>query len=225
VPVRLITTAAAVALGLSACGGDGGDSSGPPPAGTQLAFQVQPSTIAVGQPITPAVQVVIQDASGNPVASAANPVTLAITTNPSGALLSGTLTVNATGGLVSFPDLQLSKPGTGYTLTATATGLASATSTAFDVSAAPGVPTTIAPFAGDDQTAMVGDAVATSPAVKVTDGLGSPVANAAVNFSVDTTPGESQTTSADGVATSVGGYGYTTEEIRAAMAVEPALQG
>src|SRR5690242_12441462 len=138
--MRLIASITAAALGLSACGGDGGDSSGPLPA-TQLTFRVQPTTTTVGQPITPAVQVMIHDASGTVVSSADNPVTLGLIPTPSGATLNGTLTVNATGGVATFSDLQVSKAGSGYTLTAAAVGLASAASTTFDVSVAPGVAT------------------------------------------------------------------------------------
>jgi len=36
-------------------------------------------------------------------------------------------------GTVAFSDLSITKVGTGYTLTATATGLASATSAAFNI--------------------------------------------------------------------------------------------
>jgi hypothetical protein len=145
---------------------------------------------------------VVQDASGNLVSSAESPVTLAIATNTSAATLSGTVTVNASGGVATFADLQVTRVGTGYTMSASADGLAGATSTTFDVMPAAGVAAGMAPLAGDGQTAMVGQPVATKPAVKVTDGFGAPVANVTVKFSVDTTPGtgEDRTTDANGVA-------------------------
>jgi plastocyanin len=200
--MRLAIMALAATVAVSACGGDG---SGPGQVSTQLAFTAQPSTNTVGQVITPAVQVSVQDASGNLVSSAENTVTLALGVNPSGATLSGTTTANVAGGVASFSDLQISKPGTNYTLSASASGLAGATSTAFDVSPAPGVAAAIASAAGDGQTGTVGQPVGTAPSVKVTDGLGDPVANVSVTFSVasggGSADGTDQTTDAAGIAT------------------------
>ena len=100
----------------------------------RLVFIVQPVNAAVGAPITPAIKVQVQDAAGNPVSSATNPITISPGNNPSGAALSGTTTVNAVGGTATFADLSINKPGTGYTLAATSTsGLTGAISTAFDV--------------------------------------------------------------------------------------------
>ena len=47
----------------------------------------------------------------------------------------GAPTVSAAGGVATFPDVSLAKAGTGYTLTASATGLASGTSVAAESSA------------------------------------------------------------------------------------------
>jgi len=100
----------------------------------RLAFTVQPVNAAVGAPITPAVEVQIQDAGGNPVISATNPITISLGTNPTSAALAGTTTVNAVAGIATFSNLNINKPGTGYTLTATSTsGLTGTTSTPFDV--------------------------------------------------------------------------------------------
>ena len=55
----------------------------------------------------------------------------AITAVP--AQLTGTLTVAAVGGVASFSDLQINAPGTGYTLTASASGLSGATSAGFAI--------------------------------------------------------------------------------------------
>lgn len=100
----------------------------------KLAFTVQPSSGTAGQTIAPAIQVSVQDALGNRVTSSTAPVTIAIGTNPSGALLSGTKTVAAVSGIATFSDLSLDKGGIGYTLVAASSPLASATSAAFDVS-------------------------------------------------------------------------------------------
>src|SRR5207244_8906915 len=66
-------------------------------------------------------------------------VTVAISTNPGGGTLSGTLSTAASGGTVSFADLSIDKTGTGYKLTTSSAGLTSATSSTFDVTAGPAV--------------------------------------------------------------------------------------
>jgi photosystem II stability/assembly factor-like uncharacterized protein len=100
---------------------------------TQLAFTVQPSDSAVAASIKPPVQVTLQDADGMPVAADGIAVTLALGDNPPGATLAGTLTAMTAGGVASFADLKLDKVGAGFTLTASADALATATSTAFKV--------------------------------------------------------------------------------------------
>jgi hypothetical protein len=200
--MRLLIVAVAVGITVSACGSDG---SSVGPAASRLDFTVQPGGITAGQAISPAVQVSVEDASGNVVTSAGTPVTLTLEPSSAGATLSGTTTVPASSGVATFADLQISKPGTGYALSATAPDVATATSTAFEVAPAAGVAVTIVALAGQDQGGTVGRPVGTSPAVKVTDGLGSPVANVAVTFEV-TSKGSGkvsegqQTTGPDGEA-------------------------
>jgi len=103
----------------------------------KMAFIAQPSAVAGGV-ISPAVQVLVQDALGNTVTSATTSITMAITsgTGTSGAVLGGTPIRAAVGGVATFVDLTVDRAGTGYTLTATATNLTSATSTAWDLAAA-----------------------------------------------------------------------------------------
>src|SRR2546422_9808353 len=104
-----------------------------PAAPARVAFTVQPSSTGVAQPITPAVQVAIQDAFANTGTNAPDAVTLTLATNPGSGTLAGTKTVNAVGGIATFSALSIDKAGTGYVLAATSTTLAGATSTAFDV--------------------------------------------------------------------------------------------
>jgi len=85
-----------------------------PPA--KLAFLQQPSNASIGATISPAVQVVVEDANGNPDTSASNPVTLALV---GGTGLGGTLTVTPQNGVATFSDLIVSTAGAGYTLLAT----------------------------------------------------------------------------------------------------------
>jgi hypothetical protein len=102
---------------------------------SQLVFTTQPSTTQAGAHITPAVQVSVEDASGNVVTSNTSNVTVAIGTNPSGGTLSGALTVAAVAGVATFSDLSINQVGTGYTLTASDTGLTRATSSPFNITA------------------------------------------------------------------------------------------
>src|SRR5207245_501858 len=96
-------------------------------AAAKLVFTVQPSNAAAGAAITPAVQVTVQDAQGNTVTTATTSITVAIGTNPASGTLAGTPTVAAVNGVATFANLSIDNPGTGYTLTASATGLTSAT--------------------------------------------------------------------------------------------------
>jgi uncharacterized repeat protein (TIGR01451 family) len=105
---------------------------GPP---SKLAFYVQPSTAAVNTAISPAVEVEIQDASGNRVTTATNTVTMSIDTNPPDpdGILSGTLSVAAVDGVATFSNLSIDQLGTGYTLKATSAGLTEVISTTFNI--------------------------------------------------------------------------------------------
>jgi hypothetical protein len=106
-----------------------------PPA--KLAFAQHPVTTRVGEVLNPAVTVRIEDANGNMVASEAL-VSLALSTNPSGAALTGTPTVRAVDGIATFDDLSIDKVGQGYRLEASSPQLTTATSSAFEVT--PGSP-------------------------------------------------------------------------------------
>ena len=104
---------------------------------TQLAFAVQPSNTGIGSAITPAVQVAIEDASGNLVTSATNAVSLVLRSNPGETALGGTTTVNAVKGIATFPDLALNSIANGYTLYATSPNLTAVLSTAFNITPSP----------------------------------------------------------------------------------------
>jgi alpha-tubulin suppressor-like RCC1 family protein len=128
----LWTLPAALAAGLLGCESAMGPAQQPPSAATKLAFTVQPTNAAGAQPITPAVQVAVQDAVGNTVSTATNAVTVTLG-NPGGGTLGGTMTVSAAQGIATFADLRIDQPGSGYTLGASAAGLSGATSTQFAV--------------------------------------------------------------------------------------------
>src|SRR2546428_10579271 len=126
----LWTLPAALAAGLLGC--EQARPTQPSGAATKLAFTGQPTNVAAAQPITPAVQVAVQDAVGNRVPGATDAVTVALALNPSGGTLGGTVTVKAAQGIGTFADLRIDRPGSGYLL-ASAAGLSGATSTAFSV--------------------------------------------------------------------------------------------
>src|SRR6185437_4050288 len=132
-------------------------------AASQLVFGTQPGTTVANRVIAPAVKVRALDALGNLVPSFTGSVTIALGSNPGGATLSGTTPVSAASGVATFFDLSLNKTGTGYTLTASATGFATVTSTAFDI--IPGTASQLA-FTQQPSTTVAGAAI--TPAVQVT---------------------------------------------------------
>jgi hypothetical protein len=104
-----------------------------PAAPDHLAFAQQPTRTEVGATISPAVTVLVLDAFGNTTTDP-TPVSLAIGPNPPD---NGTLTgggpVAASDGVATFDALAISRSGVGYTLVATAPGVASATSDPFEI--------------------------------------------------------------------------------------------
>lgn len=99
-----------------------------------LAFDRQPANGAAGTTLAPVV-VAVRDAYGNSVPTAADFITLSLTvgTGTAGAVLGGTLLVQAAGGTASFNDLSVDRTGTGYTLTAASGLLSSAISNPFAI--------------------------------------------------------------------------------------------
>lgn len=109
----------------------GGSSAGAP--ATHVVFRATPTTVSAGVTIDPAVQVVAEDSTGVTDTLYTGTVTLALGNNPGGANLTGTLTIAAQRGVTSFSDLRIDVPGSGYTFTASATGLVGASSASFTV--------------------------------------------------------------------------------------------
>src|SRR5207244_8041222 len=90
-------------------------------------------------------------------------VTVALGANPGGGALSGTTTVTAVSGVATLASLSVNKVGTGYTLTAAATGLPTQPSGAFNVT--PGAAAQLV-FSVEPSNATAGATIA--PAVQVT---------------------------------------------------------
>jgi len=113
--------------------------SGTPAPPVKLAFLQQPSNTLIQATISPAVQVAVEDSNGNPVPTAINPVALALV---DGTGLGGTLTAIPQNGVATFSNLTVNTAGSGYTLSATSSGLASAASITFAVSSTLNAPPT-----------------------------------------------------------------------------------
>ena len=136
-------------------------------------------------PVQPVVTV--QDAGGNTVTTSSASVTLAIGANPGGGAL--TCTTNplaASSGVATFAGCKISKTGIGYTLTASATGLTSATSATFNVNTATKVVFTTQPGGGPG-----GSVWAQQPVVTVQDSSGNVVTGsfASVTLTISINPG------------------------------------
>ena len=99
----------------------------------RVVFLTEPSDAAANAPIAGSIDIGIVDGTGTVRNDATAAVTIAIGTNPGGATLSGTSSVNAVNGIASFTGLSLDKAGTGYTLVAGSAGLTPDTSRTFTV--------------------------------------------------------------------------------------------
>jgi trimeric autotransporter adhesin len=148
---------------------------GPP---TQLAITTQPGGAGNTAPFANQPVIAIRDAGGFQTTSTAA-VTAAVFSGSG--TLTGTVTVNAVNGIATFGDLTLTGTGA-HTLRFTSTGLTSATSASFTITAGPA--TTIAAQSPLSQSATVSTAVGAPPAVLVTDVSGNPVSGVSVTFAV-----------------------------------------
>ena len=138
-----------------------------------LVFTTHPSTVAAGAPITPGVVVTARDARGNVATTFTGVVTAAIATNPGSATLGGMTSATAVSGVATFPDLNITKSASGYTLYATSGALSSTASTPFDVT--PGPASELA-FTGLPGSARAGIAIAPAVVVNARDAYGNLVA-------------------------------------------------
>lgn len=99
----------------------------------RLVFLTGPTTVLVGQKFSPALQVQVQDAGGNPVLSGVGKITIISSVN--GTLI-GTNSATPLLGTATFSNLAIDEVGTAYALTALASGVQSVTSDPFDVTQA-----------------------------------------------------------------------------------------
>jgi hypothetical protein len=101
----------------------------------KLGFTIQPPYDTVATVLNPAIQVAGQDSVGNTVTDFSNAITVAMTGGTSSATLGGTKTVApaAGTGVSSFSNLTVDRVGANYQLTASATGVTTATSNTFNI--------------------------------------------------------------------------------------------
>jgi alpha-tubulin suppressor-like RCC1 family protein len=142
---------------------------------TQLAFTTQPATVGAGVPMAPPIVVTFLDAGGNPVPSANKIITLELASNAASATLLGVTNIVAVNGVATFSNVSTTKFGAGYRLIATAVGVLSATSSAFDVTFGPA-----SQLAFTVQPATTAPASSITPAVlvEVRDAFGNTVTTA-----------------------------------------------
>ena len=103
--------------------------------GTRIAWSTQPTNRASGQRMNN-MAVSFYDAANNVVTTASRPVMVALANNPGTANVYGTVTRSPVNGVVTFDDVALDFPGSGYTLTASVPGFsrfAAVTSSAFNM--------------------------------------------------------------------------------------------
>ncbi len=137
----------------------------------RLIFAIEPAGAAGGAPFATQPVVGVTDAYGNPVTTGTVQVNLALGDDPAGATLScaAGLIRTTTLGRAAFSGCRVDRVGTGYTLLATAPGLASASSASYDV--APGLPARLA-FATDPGDGRGGSALGVQPVVQLLDAGG-----------------------------------------------------
>ena len=195
---------------------------------TKLGFRVQPANTAGGAAITPAVQVEIRDAGGNRVTGATNGVTIELGTNPKNGTLSGATSTAAIAGVATFGSLSIDSAATGYRLSATAAGLASATSSTFNITV--GAAAKLG-FLVPPSDATAGTSIAPAVKVEIRDAGGNRVTGAcnSVTLGIVANPGggtlsgTNPVSAASGVATFANlsinkrGTGYTLQATSGAL--------
>ena len=150
---------------------------------TQLVVTQHPTgTFTAGIAAAPTVVVEARTAANALDAAFTDTVTLSLGTNPTGATLGGTVLSTAVAGVATFAAWQLQRAGTGYTVVASAPGLASATSSAFNVTASSAAALVLSSGAG--QVAEPSAALGAPIVARVNDVYGNGVAGSNVSFAV-----------------------------------------
>ncbi len=174
---------------------------------SRLGFVAHPPPGTADQPLSPAIRVAVQDDIGQTVPAANATITVALSSAPTGAVLSGTTTRATVSGIATFDDLRVDRAGN-YVLSAGATGLSPALSNGFTVGS--GSATRLGLTTQPAATSVSGAVLTRQPVVQLQDAAGNPVAQAGVvvTASVASGPGTlggTQTVATDG--TGAAGFG------------------
>lgn len=164
---------------------------------TGLVFLTHPSNTTVWKNDVSAMVDVVS--SNNLQFGGSNSITLSLASNPGTATLSGTTTLNASSGRANFSGLYLDKSGSGYTLSASATGLNSATSNSFNVSAA-----SLSMRSQPPTYTYANQPFGLSVAVVDANGTQLTLANPSLSLSIATNPGSSTLSGTTSVQASAG---------------------
>ncbi|HKV72618.1 MAG TPA: Ig-like domain-containing protein, partial [Gemmatimonadales bacterium] len=176
-----------------------------PGAPNNLNFVVQPTSAISGASIAPAIQVEVRDALNNRVTTAANQVSLAFANNAGGGTLTGGAATTPVSGVATFSGVSIDKAGTGYTLSATATGVTGITSSAFNITAGAVSASQSTVSASSPITASSGSSQSTIT-VTAKDANGNVISGATVVLGAS---GSNNTLSASGATNSSGVYSGT----------------
>jgi hypothetical protein len=153
---------------------------------------------AAGSSVPVPPSVIVKDANGNPIAGVS--VTFAITSG-GGSVTGATASTNAAG-IATVGSWTLGPSAGPNTLSASSASLASVS---FTATATAGAAASITKNGGDNQTAVVGTAVAIQPSVLVKDANGNPTPGVTVTFTVasggGSVAGAGAVTNAAGIAT------------------------
>ena len=139
-----------------------------------LVFTVAPSATVAGEALNPAVQVEVRDSAGSLVTSSRASITLGLGKHPGGAVLHGSTTVDAVGGIATFSGLTIEQADTQYTLTATTGGIPVDSSALFAV--VPAAVTQVVISVPD--SAVDGAPLSPAPTVSLYDRFGNFASNA-----------------------------------------------
>jgi Bacterial Ig-like domain (group 1) len=175
----------------------------------QLQFVQQPTTTTAGVAMSPAVTVRAVNGAGVTDATFTGMISLAFQSNPSSATLAGTTAIAAVSGVATFSTLRVRKAGSGFSLLASASGWASATSGTFNIVPAPASSVVIS--SGNAQAGPTLTALTNPLVVLVTDSTGNPVSGVTVNWvtSNGSVSPASSTTNASGLASTSWTLGST----------------
>jgi len=170
-----------------------------------LVFLQQPTTpTTAGVTISPSITVEVEDSSNNVATGDTSSVTIAIGTNAGGGTLSGTKTIQVSGGIATFSTLSIDKAGSGYTLVATDGSLTQATSNPFTIS-----PSSATQLAFGQQPTGTSAGATLSPAVtvQIEDQFGNVVTGNASSVNIAIVSGPTGAAFVNGSTTSVAASG------------------